>query len=278
VVEVASVVEGTSVSVYENVHGYNIVHSSVNDCTYVSVWQDVRVDDARNQRAGEVNALAGGRPGSSPGLAGSGMTSQQVTGTVEFTGILRTREISDVETLRLVADQTRLAILRILMSGAEFTPPVMSAKELAAALGEPQTKLYRHLKQLEEAGLIQVAETRLVSGIVEQRYRAGQVAIGMNPAMLVDPTTRSVATETIVAAINDFRDELIGDLHTGRGQLDRDSILWDATTRIPSDKVDELRGRLEAVLTEFSQASASDGVKVHAFVAWYQDGTTDNRE
>jgi DNA-binding transcriptional ArsR family regulator len=213
-----------------------------------------------------VNALAGGR--SAPSAA----SSLQMTSTVQFTGIARTREISDVETLRVIADGTRMAILRVLMSGVEFAPPIMSAKELAAALDEPQTKLYRHLKQLEEAGLIQVAETRLVSGIVEQRYRASQLNIGINPAMLLDPATRSVATEGVLAAINDFRDGLIEDIRTGRGRLDQDSILWDGATRIPADKVDELRRRLEAVLKEFSQASSADGVEVHAFVAWYQRG------
>jgi DNA-binding MarR family transcriptional regulator len=41
----------------------------------------------------------------------------------------------------------------------------MSVKELAEELGEPQTKLYRHVKQLEAAGLIRIAASRMVSGI-----------------------------------------------------------------------------------------------------------------
>lgn len=44
-------------------------------------------------------------------------------------------------------------------------------KKLAKHLGEPQAKLYQHVKQLEAAGLIEVAATRMVSGILEQRYR-----------------------------------------------------------------------------------------------------------
>src|SRR5262245_13270203 len=90
-------------------------------------------------------------------------------------GLRRTRVIEDVATLRVLSEPVRIAVLRTLMTDAEVVPPVMTAKELAAVLGEPQTKLYRHLKQLEEAGLIQVAETRVVSGILEQRYRASQV-------------------------------------------------------------------------------------------------------
>jgi hypothetical protein len=126
--------------------------------------------------------------------------------------------------------------------------------------------------------LIQVAETRLVSGILEQRYRAGQLSIGINPAMLLDPTVRPVATESIAVAINEFRDDLIDNIHSGRGQLDHNSILWESSTRIPADKVDELRGRLQAVIEEYIEASAPDGEAVHAFVAWYQHREKDRRE
>lgn len=80
--------------------------------------------------------------------------------------------ISTVEQLKALADPTRLAILDALMAARPGPLPVMSVKELAAALGEPQTKLYRHMKVLESAGLIRVAATRMVSGIAEQRYQA----------------------------------------------------------------------------------------------------------
>src|SRR5690242_6610077 len=72
-----------------------------------------------------------------------------------------------------MADPIRLAILAALMKSRRNLP-VMSVKELAAELGEPQTKLYRHVRQLEAAGLIRVASTRMVSGILEQRYQASQ--------------------------------------------------------------------------------------------------------
>src|ERR1700722_16809595 len=83
------------------------------------------------------------------------------------------RTVDDVDVLKAMADPTRLAIWAALMK-ARSNRPVMSVKELAAELGEPQTKLYRHVRQLEAAGLIEVAATRMVSGILEQRYRARQ--------------------------------------------------------------------------------------------------------
>src|SRR5215475_8662534 len=118
------------------------------------------------------------------------------------------REVNDVATLRAMSDPLRLAILRVLMFDADVDVRIMSAKEIAAELGEPQTKLYRHLKQLEEAKLIEVAETRVVSGITEQRYRTAQVHLGLSAGLLEDPRNRGAMADTVGAAFDDFRDEV----------------------------------------------------------------------
>ena len=51
-----------------------------------------------------------------------------------------------------------------------------TVKELAQALDVPATRLYYHVRILEEHGLIEVVERRLVSGIEERRYRAVESA------------------------------------------------------------------------------------------------------
>jgi DNA-binding transcriptional ArsR family regulator len=233
------------------------------------------MNEVGDRRQPDIQALVGsglsGQMTSATGLAGGGITAHPTTGTVELGDPLPIRQIADVDTLRLVADPTRLAILRVLMSGAKPTPPIMSAKELAVTLNEPQTKLYRHLKQLEEAQLIQVAETRLVSGIIEQRYRTGQLVIEMSPEMLSDPATRTAATEGMAAVLNDFRDELIGHILAGRCRpTEATAILTAASARIPPRRAGELRDRLNAVIAEFTQDSPADGVDAHMLIAWYE--------
>src|SRR5262245_14581132 len=96
------------------------------------------------------------------------------------------RAISSVEELRALSDPIRLAILERLMMSAPGRPglPIMSVKELAEALGEPQTKLYRHVRQLEAVGLIKVAASRIVSGILEQRYQAAQRDMALAPGFV----------------------------------------------------------------------------------------------
>jgi DNA-binding transcriptional ArsR family regulator len=50
------------------------------------------------------------------------------------------RTVDNVDMLKAIADPTRVAILAALMKTRQDLP-VMSVKELAAELGEPQTKL-----------------------------------------------------------------------------------------------------------------------------------------
>ncbi len=68
--------------------------------------------------------------------------------------------------LKLLAEPTREFIYQALVSAPR------TATELARLMQCPTTRLYHHLNLLEKHGLIVVAAERLVSGIVERRYRA----------------------------------------------------------------------------------------------------------
>ncbi|MFN8541692.1 MAG: helix-turn-helix domain-containing protein [Thermomicrobiales bacterium] len=72
--------------------------------------------------------------------------------------------IGDVATLQVVADPLRLRLLEQLRREPQ------TVKQLAAALDVAQTKLYYHIKLLEERELIRVVESRVVQGIIEKQY------------------------------------------------------------------------------------------------------------
>lgn len=194
------------------------------------------------------------------------------------TGPLAMREVDDVETMRVLADPLRIAILRQLMTDATVTPPVMSAKELASALQEPQTKLYRHLKQLEEVGLIQVAETRMVSGILEQRYRTAQLNLGISRELISDPANRSEFTDSISAVLEDFRVMFLDHLRSGRIALTGGDpvgpvVRAGSLARVNPARAADVRKKLAAVVEEFEALPEDpDGVPVNMFVAWYAVG------
>jgi DNA-binding transcriptional ArsR family regulator len=178
------------------------------------------------------------------------------------------RTVNDVAMIKAMADPTRLAILTALMQfGAEL--PVMSVKELAEQLGEPQTKLYRHVRQLEAAGLIRVAATRMVSGILEQRYQAAQRDLTFGPAFLREhpDETRSVAT----AVFDRFKDGLLGALDDSSADADdRPAMFIASNTRLSSERAAEVKAKLQEV-TSFFEADNDDpdGIEVNLMIGMY---------
>jgi DNA-binding transcriptional ArsR family regulator len=192
------------------------------------------------------------------------------------------RRVTDVETLKVLAEPTRLAILGALMGRSRERLRVMSVKELAAELGEPQTKLYRHVKQLEAAGLIRVAASRLVSGILEQRYQACQGDLIFGPELLSG--TAADESEPFVAAVLDryrsqyFAAERAGLLAAADGapaESYRQGILAMVELRVSPDRAAAVRARLQEVLDELDAPGADDpdGVPVNVLVGFHTGGS-----
>jgi hypothetical protein len=75
-------------------------------------------------------------------------------------------QLIDLKLLQLLAEPMRSFVVYSLVGEAK------TARQLAAELGCPVTRLYHHLKVLESNRLIFVERTRLVSGIRERHYRA----------------------------------------------------------------------------------------------------------
>lgn len=102
--------------------------------------------------------------------------------------------IEDPETMKILGDPLRIQILGQ-VSQLNAAGQLATAKVLAEALGVPQTKLYYHLNLLEKHDLLRVAETGLVSGIVEKRYqiRAQRLRMDVN----IDPSQADDDSESI---------------------------------------------------------------------------------
>ncbi len=86
--------------------------------------------------------------------------------------------IADLETLKVVADPLRLQLLALLRDQPQ---PV---KQLARVLDVPLKKLYYHVNLLEEHGLIRVANTRIISGIIEKHYRVTAYRLSVERELL----------------------------------------------------------------------------------------------
>lgn len=189
------------------------------------------------------------------------------------------RVVDDVDTLKALSDPLRLAILRVLTEGAQERSRTWSVKELAERLGQPQTKLYHHVRQLEARGLIEVAQTRLVSGITEQRYRSCQQVLRLDPGLLGGPESTEGTADVLRASLDYFRDEYLAAIRAGQVNFATDpppeasyrrSIGVMASNEIPAARAAEFRDRLAALVAEFDAIPHDDdGVPVRFLTAFY---------
>ncbi|MHA6760124.1 ArsR/SmtB family transcription factor [Streptacidiphilus sp. PAMC 29251] len=191
------------------------------------------------------------------------------------------RIVDDIDTLKALADPVRVSVLQLMMGRAGPALRGWTAKELAAELGEPQTKLYRHIKHLEERGLIRVAETRQVSGITEQRYVAAQSDLRLSRDLLGQPAHTDDTAALFDATIGSYRDRFMSALRSGRIEMDPDlppeeayrrPFLLFSDIRITRDRAVEFRERLEALAAEFLEDPDQDGgVPLNILLAVYGD-------
>lgn len=191
---------------------------------------------------------------------------------------LAERQVDDVATLKALADPIRLAIMGTLMGGEDAARTV---KEIAAAIDEPPTKLYRHIKQLEQAHLIRVAGTRLVSGIVESRYAAAQESLRLSRELFsADSSARPEALDAVLAAIDWVRDEFRAGVVDGRidfsapadGSAGPPSQFSRFAMRLEPERVVRLRRELGELLDELAaegNSTAPDAIDVTLLTLLY---------
>jgi DNA-binding transcriptional ArsR family regulator len=237
-----------------SIHVAQIIQLSMNANCIASMWQDVNVSDEQKLEPGAGGASSPSRP--------------------------PVPDTAQVEILKALAAPTRLRILYALEVG-DTKRRVMSVKELAEELGEPQTRLYRHIKVLESAGLIEVAATRMVSGILEQRYRA------TGGDMVLGPSVTRAAPHAAEAAVNAmvqmFTQQFFAAYREGRlpeedfpaDQAYRRPGMMVLSGRLSPARATSIRNELEKINDELSQADDPDGVPVYILMGFYSPGEPD---
>lgn len=189
------------------------------------------------------------------------------------------RTVGDAETLKALADPLRLALLTALMRTSPGGLRIMSVKELAEELGEPQTKLYRHVKQLEAAHLIKVAASRMVSGILEHRYQACQQDLRFGRDLIREQGTADDATAALGALFDAYRDRFFGAYREGQlaasgpppAEPYRKPVLSIAEIRVSQPRAAELYERVQQLIAELREPEPGEegSVPIHALIACY---------
>ena len=199
--------------------------------------------------------------------------------------LIEFRRVDDAATMKALGDPLRMHIMRVLGLGARVKPRIMTVKQLAEELGEPTTKLYRHIKQLLAVELIQVAELRLVGGIVEQSFRVAQAAWGVNAGASETPRgplASDALFDVVDAAATEYFGRYEAALGEGRTFIRNEDNLANpphvrsvgmiGDYRFPRERAADFAERLHALVKEFADGESSqeaDSVTANLMVMFY---------
>jgi DNA-binding transcriptional ArsR family regulator len=146
---------------------------------------------------------------------------------------------------KALADPLRIRLLEWL-----FEAP-RSARELAGCAGLPADRLYYHLGQLQQAGLIEVAEYRpLARGKVERVYAPAQT----------EPPGDDANPEELAAFLGSMLEATSMDITAAcrakRAGARREVDLRRGTLRLTDEALAELRGHIEQLSARFADPGA----------------------
>ena len=189
--------------------------------------------------------------------------------------------ISDVEQLKAISDPLRLRLIEI---ASEDPARAWTAKALAERLGTKQTKLYHHLNLLEERGFLRVAETRMVSGIVEKGYAATARSYRLEPGLLGQAAAGDKAIDGMLDAIfTKSRAEIVASVRSGAIQLreprdtTRTMALWLGGARL-SERNAKRVIRLIERLAAMDDHDDPDGTEYGLLVGFYPRADEESKD
>ncbi|HEX8025111.1 MAG TPA: helix-turn-helix domain-containing protein [Candidatus Limnocylindrales bacterium] len=190
--------------------------------------------------------------------------------------------ISDVETLKAISDPLRIRMLETMVARKH---DLWSVKELAAQLEVPQTRLYHHVELLLERGLIRLAQQRIVSGIIESRYRVAALSFRLDSSLLsgasasAQEASRDLLHGVFDLSREDFAEALRVYLRDHPGvDLTKDGdedperpLVSRGLAMLPAAKAGEFKARLLDLLREYdNEGSDADAVPFGFLIAMYR--------
>lgn len=180
--------------------------------------------------------------------------------------------ITSLETLRVFADPLRQQIL----DSVRTTP--RTVKQIAVLLKRQPTKLYYHVKLLEDHGLIRAVDSRIVSGIIEKQYRAAAHRFEIRRTLLLPGSDESEDTDRLDAALDAILNPVRDEIHRGigRGLIDnhdeapphRKLLLRRGFAQLSPAQADAFYARMEALIAEFEAASREPDAADSASIAF----------
>ena len=184
------------------------------------------------------------------------------------------KQIDDLETLKVLSDPFRVQLLEAIR-GMNLSNELVTAKMLAERFDRSPKKLYYHINLLEKHDLIRVAETRLVSGIVEKQYQISALDFVVDGNIFSQSKSKEERENAIISVVSDFldstRNEIIQLVRSAADQ-NRDTEGTDGQNHLSKDyayltpeQVLYFQQRLQEIAHEFAEIGSSPGTGERQF-------------
>lgn len=181
-----------------------------------------------------------------------------------------TFQIRDLEQIKLLSDPLKLQLLQA------FAEQPRTTKQVARALGESVTKLYRHVDALHAAGLLEIAAEKQKRGTVERTFRAVARRFEADHGLFAsqaDAEGGNAAREMLRAC----EDEILAALASDGVNAKSEALLMRLRCKATPARVAELRAALnrwiESVQHEADQDEArqdpENSIEIGALLAFY---------
>ncbi len=168
--------------------------------------------------------------------------------------------ITTLEALKVFSDPLRQQIIEALLDGPK------TVKQVAAELDLAPTKLYYHVNLLDEHKLIQVTDTRIVSGIIEKHYLASAREYWIERSLLTPG--KNMTDEGLEIAFDAIIEPIRTDLHkslkqglidTSEGAPEQHKLrMWRAMSHLSEEQAAAFYARLDLLIDEFSAFKEAD--------------------
>lgn len=161
--------------------------------------------------------------------------------------------ISDLETLRAIADPLRVQIMELLEDKS------LTVKQVAEKLGLAPSKLYYHFGALEKLGMIEVAETRMVANMLEKTYKSAAHVLDVDPSLFTFSKEGDNEPISILlsSTIDATREDLLRSMQARQFQLEQGAdetprrIINRVVSSVSEKRIGEFQERLVKLIQEF---------------------------
>jgi len=176
----------------------------------------------------------------------------------------KTHTINDLDQLRLLADPFKLRLL------LAFAGTGRTAKQVALELGEPLTKLYRHVDALHDAGLLEVVGEQRKRGAIERTFKAIAGRFEVDHALFAEAATDDVGGP-VRQVLRSVEDEVLESLAQAKNN-EPSPILMRLRIKASPQRIAELRQKL-IDWVDVAESEPGDADKATdeagAFIAFY---------